>query len=322
MFHIRRRQPITLLDSMLRTMPCPMARGTTNLLCPRTRHSTVQRRARRQPAPHQLRSSIRLPWSSSAFFIVFVFPPTHVAHSPALTTLNGTSSHSYSQPSNFNRQSTFQNSFSMHYQPPSAPATQGTLSPHSLHAPSPTSSSSLMAAIPAQFYSIPTQQQQRPPPPPPETPTISPQERKQQLVAAIKPLLLASAFTGAQAVQTLVQRINDHGPQDVDNATRLEIVTKIRDGAGNPYFRAWAENSTAMDITREWLKAAATATTDDPLVETVMPLLHVCTVPLSHLMSDPRYSDHRSITTKSRQPQSVQARQDCRQTGQGSTHTR
>lgn len=63
--------------------------------------------------------------------------------------------------------------------------------------------------------------------------------------------------------------------QETDSAIRLEILTKIRDGAGNHYFRAWSENLRAMDITREWLKAAYTANDDSPLIETIMPLLHV-----------------------------------------------
>ena len=85
-------------------------------------------------------------------------------------------------------------------------------------------------------------------------------------------------------MQSLVQKIDDFGSQDVDASVRLEILTKIRDGAGNHYFRAWSENSTAVDITREWLKAAFTAKSDSPLVETIMPLLHV-SLPLEALSS-------------------------------------
>lgn len=62
---------------------------------------------------------------------------------------------------------------------------------------------------------------------------------------------------------------------EADPSIRLEILTKIRDGAGNHYFRAWSENPRAMDITREWLKAAYSADDDSPLLETIMPLLHV-----------------------------------------------
>ena len=107
----------------------------------------------------------------------------------------------------------------------------------------------------------------------PQGPT--PEQRKQQLASAIKPLLQSSAFTGAQAVNTLVQRLESFGINEVDPALRLEVLTKIRDGAGNHYFRAWSENSGALDITREWLKAAHAAKESDPLAETTMPLLHV-----------------------------------------------
>ncbi|KAF9458016.1 hypothetical protein BDZ94DRAFT_1271762 [Collybia nuda] len=144
---------------------------------------------------------------------------------------------------------------------------QGTLSPQALHSPS----SALMGSLtPTSFYSQP--------PPVASTsqkPTITPQERKQRFRSSLEPLLVPSAFSGAQAVYTLVEKIADYGSQDVDAGTRLEILTKIRDGAGNHYFRAWAENATAIDITREWLKAAFTAKSDNSLVETIMPLLHI-----------------------------------------------
>lgn len=104
--------------------------------------------------------------------------------------------------------------------------------------------------------------------------TLSPQARKEQFQAAIRPQLQATSFTGAGAVHTLIALINDYGSQDVDAATRLEILTKIRDKAGNHYFRAWSENTMAIDVSREWLKAAFTANSDSPLVETIMPLLH------------------------------------------------
>lgn len=123
--------------------------------------------------------------------------------------------------------------------------------------------------IPSQFYS----QVGAPPASGSRGPT--PQERQQQLLNNVRPLLQTSAFAGAQSVQNLVQRIADFGALDVDPSTRLEILTKIRDGAGNPYFRAWVENVTAMDVTRDWLKAACTAKGDTPLVDTTMPLLHV-----------------------------------------------
>jgi hypothetical protein len=88
-------------------------------------------------------------------------------------------------------------------------------------------------------------------------------------------LIQPSSFTGAGAVHSLVALISEYGSQDVDAQIRLEILTKVRDNAGNHYFRAWAENVTAIDISREWLKAAFTAKSDSPLVETIMPLLHV-----------------------------------------------
>lgn len=77
-------------------------------------------------------------------------------------------------------------------------------------------------------------------------------------------------------MQQLVSKIVEFGISEVGAQTRLDILTKIRDNAGNNYFRAWLENVGAMDITREWLKAAAASNADNQVLETVMPLLHVC----------------------------------------------
>ncbi|KAI9572421.1 hypothetical protein HD554DRAFT_2185406 [Boletus coccyginus] len=148
-----------------------------------------------------------------------------------------------------------------HGQPQSQPAT---LSPHVLHSPS------SMTAL-SSFYSPSTSSTLI------STPavSISPQARKDKFSADIRPFLQPNSFTGAGAVSSLVSHIDDFGSQDVDPTTRLEILTKIRDNAGNHYFRAWLENVAAMDITREWLKAGLMAKSDSLLVETIMPLLHI-----------------------------------------------
>jgi hypothetical protein len=111
---------------------------------------------------------------------------------------------------------------------------------------------------------------------PAQPPIISIQARKDNFTTDIRPLLQPNAFSGARAINTLVSLIDEFGSEEVEPALRMEILTKIRDNAGNHYFRAWSENITAMDITREWLKAAATAKPDSTLVDTIMPLLHVC----------------------------------------------
>jgi len=76
-------------------------------------------------------------------------------------------------------------------------------------------------------------------------------------------------------VQHLVGKIVEYGISEVSAQTRLDILTKIRDNAGNNYFRAWLENVSAMDITREWLKAGTTTNADNQVLEIVMPLLHI-----------------------------------------------
>lgn len=177
----------------------------------------------------------------------------------------------YAQQASQQAQRTQYPSFPQHINPYTSPyyrqqqssAPQGTLSPHALH-------SSTNALPPSSFYTPPVAAPT--PASAPQGPT--PEERKQQFQNSIRPFLQSSAFTGAQAVNTLVERIADFGSQELDAATRLEILTKIRDGAGNHYFRAWCENSLAIDVTREWLKAAAKSD-EDAMIETLMPLLHV-----------------------------------------------
>ncbi|RXW24227.1 hypothetical protein EST38_g1618 [Candolleomyces aberdarensis] len=170
-------------------------------------------------------------------------------------------------------------------------AAQGTLSPQVLHSTS-------AGMPPAMFYG----QSPNAPQPPSSAPSSAPSStanlsisptisadqqaallkqqqeqqaraRKEQFERSLKPLLQSSAFSGAGAVQTLVDKIDNFGLQDVEASTRLEILTKMRDGAPNHYFRAWSENGGAMEITREWLKTAAKG--DGELKDTIMPLLHI-----------------------------------------------
>ncbi|KAG6819460.1 hypothetical protein H0H93_011630, partial [Arthromyces matolae] len=154
-----------------------------------------------------------------------------------------------------------------------------TLIPSSFYAPSsssliPPSSQSHLPSQPAPQPSIPQQTHSRPqdPPPPPQK---TPQELKNEFLIRLRPQLQTNAFTGAGAVNMLVEILTDYGITDVDAQVRLETLTKMRDGAGNHYFRAWSENTSAMTITREWLKAAQAADAESPLAETIMPLLHI-----------------------------------------------
>ncbi|KAG6811795.1 hypothetical protein H0H92_005811 [Tricholoma furcatifolium] len=173
-------------------------------------------------------------------------------------------------------------------------APQGTLSPQALHAPS---SSILTALTPSSFYGHPplhtdpssssshpqshpqvplaTFSLQTQEPPAPAPPTKTPEELKAEFLAKLRPQLQSTSFTGAGAVNLLSNTIAEYGTSEVDATTRLEILTKMRDGAGNHYFRAWSENAMAMTVTREWLRAAQAAEGETPLVETIMPLLHI-----------------------------------------------
>jgi protein phosphatase 1 regulatory subunit 10 len=152
-----------------------------------------------------------------------------------------------------------------------------TLSPQALHNNTPP----LTAIAPSAFYSahpVPntpstTATTASTPTPPLSAETL--QAKKDAFHATIRPLLAPDAFSGAKHVQKLVGHIDDYGSAVVDAPLRLEILTKMRDNAGNHYFRAWSESVPAMDITREWLKAGLTAKAEGQLVETIMPLLHV-----------------------------------------------
>jgi protein phosphatase 1 regulatory subunit 10 len=168
--------------------------------------------------------------------------------------------------------------YSPQHQHQHAQSQPATLSPHVLHSPS-----TSMTGILSSFYSPSTSSTST------STPAVSinPQARKDKFSADIRPFLQPNSFTGAGAVNSLVSHIDDFGSQDVDPTTRLEILTKIRDNAGNHYFRAWLENVPAMDITREWLKAGLMAKSDSLLVETIMPLLHVSLVQVAGTRDEP-----------------------------------
>ncbi|KAH8106351.1 hypothetical protein BXZ70DRAFT_919222 [Cristinia sonorae] len=112
------------------------------------------------------------------------------------------------------------------------------------------------------------------PPASPAAPAPTPEQLKEKLLANIRPFLQPSSFSGAGAVAHLAEFVKEFGVQEVDPQVRLEIATKIRDNAGNHYFRAWLENPVAMEITQEWLRACV-GKEDLALVETIMPLLQI-----------------------------------------------
>lgn len=163
----------------------------------------------------------------------------------------------------------------VHSFPPSQQNAQSppqTLAPYALHAPSPP----VETISPTAFYQQATPSTSATPPSNTPTPVpnkLTPQARLEKFNSTIKPLLQPNQFTGAGAVSELADKITALDIAEIEAPLRLEILTRIRDNAGNHYFRAWVENEDAMDITREWLKAAAKG--DDQLAETIMPLLHV-----------------------------------------------
>lgn len=183
----------------------------------------------------------------------------------------------------------FVHSFSQSQQHAQSPPQ--TLSPYALHAPSPVETIS-----PAAFYQQSTPSTSATPPSNAPTPTsnkLTPQARQEKFNSTIKSLLQPNQFTGAGAVSDLADKIIALDIAEIEGPLRLEILTKIRDNAGNHYFRAWVENEEAMDITREWLKAAAKG--DEQLAETIMPLLHVRRSFTISMMDMPECRNHQII---------------------------
>ncbi|KAI1785323.1 hypothetical protein LXA43DRAFT_1077037 [Ganoderma leucocontextum] len=173
---------------------------------------------------------------------------------------------------------------------------QGTLSPFVLHSPTsgyytgiPPSSfygqsaqpqaGPSSAPLPLPQLSQPSQPVQHSPlpaaPPAPAPNQLTLEQRRTQLLRDVKPLIQPTSFTGAGAVNQLVNILYDYGMSEVEASTRLEILTKIRDNAGNHYFRAWVDNNDALDLIREWLKLAFQGRNETQLLETIMPILHI-----------------------------------------------
>ncbi|KAH6915480.1 hypothetical protein BKA70DRAFT_1369172 [Coprinopsis sp. MPI-PUGE-AT-0042] len=134
---------------------------------------------------------------------------------------------------------------------------QGTLSPQVLHQPS--------GISPAMFYGHHQQQEQL-------KKEQEERDKKEAMQKSIRSML--TTFSGAAAVGRLVALIDDYGMAEVEPHLRIELLTRMRDNAGNHYFRAWAENDLAIEVTREWLKAAAKGDRAE-LADTIMPLLHI-----------------------------------------------
>ena len=259
---------------------------------------------------------------------------TDLRNSPILTTLSNTeSAQQYTQPinhatdtqSNQSRQAQSHQSsqqqtqysyqqptlsinpaYVQFYQHPQSSQVQTTLSPHVLHSPS-----APQATTP--FFSSPTGSSSAP----------NSEAQRRKLATDIRPLMQPNSFTGAGAVNSLVGHLDDFGPHNVDATLRLEILTKIRDNAGNHYFRAWLENVAAMDITRDWLKAGLTAKSDNLLVETIMPLLHVSSIARQTLLyPNICVSDRGQITHDCRCAESFETGENCCQVGEGTPSSR
>lgn len=107
------------------------------------------------------------------------------------------------------------------------------------------------------------------------------------LSSVLNGLLSAKALISPNQI---VRTIATMGAAEVELPMRLQVLSKIRDCAGNDFYQAWAQNTEAMDIIREWLKNAVMSKTAE-WEETIMPLLHVrifpglCFAPLAFAFS-------------------------------------
>lgn len=238
--------------------------------------------------------------STPSFSTLSSYAPQHSQQpSQQQQSMQGQSQPLQSRPPYYNSHPHLQIYPSPYYQQ-SQSTPQGTMSPQALHTSANGSLSyySPTAQLPLQ-QGFPLQAQTQQQPQPPQQIAISQpiastsqqpmqqsedqptgltaeerEERRRKFLDNIRPLLQPTSLTGAGSVNALTDRISEYGVADVDAPTRLEVLSKIRDGAGNGYYRAWSENMTALDITRDWMKAAAKGT-NPAFVDTIMPLLHV-----------------------------------------------
>ncbi|KLO15716.1 hypothetical protein SCHPADRAFT_870627 [Schizopora paradoxa] len=147
---------------------------------------------------------------------------------------------------------------------------QTTLSPTALHSPTASSSSFYPTSSAAPMQTNMTASSSNSASSSSSTENLT--QKKNRTQAKMKGL---PNLTGAGAVKGIVNEIEDCGILEVDPASRLDIITRIRDKSPAHFLRAWCENAGAMDITREWLKEGAAKRDNGPYEETVMPLLQV-----------------------------------------------
>lgn len=112
-------------------------------------------------------------------------------------------------------------------------------------------------------------------PEPKRSPSPTPAERRAKLQASLKTLLSPKLLSNTDTIADLVDAIDEHGAMRVDADTRIEIMSKIRDNAGNTFFQSWACNDDAMSLISKWLKAGVAGKDEGLYMKTVMPLLHV-----------------------------------------------
>ncbi|EJD54104.1 hypothetical protein AURDEDRAFT_110720 [Auricularia subglabra TFB-10046 SS5] len=133
---------------------------------------------------------------------------------------------------------------------------------------------------PAPFVNPSQLVQQQPQHQQPLSPPADASGNKLSLSDALKPLLSSKILEngGRSAVTSIVDTIERYGgPADVEPRVRLEIMSRIRDNAGDEFREAWANHPGAMEIIRSWLKAGISGkgAGSDESNDGLIALLHV-----------------------------------------------
>jgi hypothetical protein len=115
------------------------------------------------------------------------------------------------------------------------------------------------------------------------TSPISPQQTSNPLRAipkadlrdVLKQYLTPTNLSGSSAVGIIVRLLDQYGLQDIAPDVRSELFSKLSVQADDQFFKAWVENITAMDITRNWLKAGIADNDNGQWKATINPILGV-----------------------------------------------
>lgn len=143
---------------------------------------------------------------------------------------------------------------------------QPTVSPSLLHVPQ---QNTYMRSMPSASS----------PPTPPPTATPPPPVKQHAVLPILRELIRPQALekSPAQAAEHVIEHLCSKGVVvECDHDTRLEVLTKLRDGANQQFFQAFSRSQRGLDVLGAWLKSALVQ--PEEWEDTLMPLLHVSSV--------------------------------------------